>query len=82
MADNGCEWNALKTLEANQCVLRVRASEGDSLSFEIRFCVRQGCALSPILFNDINECIPGQAVQENPGIQVGANVYMWPPMIS
>ncbi len=48
--------------------MKVRTCRGDSLSFEVRSCVRQGCALFPILFNDINECIPGQALQENPGI--------------
>ncbi len=46
------------------------------MPFEIRSGVRQGCALSPTLFNYIIDWILGQALQDYPGVQVGANVYV------
>ncbi len=38
--------------------------------------VRQGCALSPTLFNYIIDWILDQASQDYPGVQVGANVHV------
>ncbi len=46
------------------------------MPFEIRSGVRQGCALSPTLFNYIIDWILGQALQDYPGVQVGANVHV------
>ncbi len=46
------------------------------MSFEIRSGVRQGCALSPTLFHYIIDWILGQALQDYPGVQVGANVHV------
>ncbi len=46
------------------------------MPFEIRSGVRQGCALSPALFNYIIDWILGQALQDYPGVQVGANVHV------
>ncbi len=43
---------------------------------EIRSGVRQECALSPTLFNYIIDWILGQALQDYPGVQVGANVHV------
>ncbi len=43
---------------------------------EICSCVRQGCALSPTLFNYIIDRILGQALQDYPGVQVGASVHV------
>ncbi len=43
---------------------------------EIRSGVRQGCALSPTLFNYIIDWILRQALQDNPGVQVGANIHV------
>ncbi len=54
--------------------MMVRASGSESMPFEIHSGVRQGCALSPILFDYIIEWILGQALQDYPGVQVGANV--------
>ncbi len=42
--------------------------------FEVRSSVRQGYALSPTLFNYIIDCILGKALQNYPGVHVGANV--------
>ncbi len=55
---------------------KVRASLSDSMPSEIRSCVRQGCALSPTLFNYIIDWILGQAPKDYPGVQVGANVHV------
>ncbi len=55
--------------------MKVKACGSDSLPFEIRFDVRQGCALSPTLFNYIINWILGQALQDYPWAQVGANVH-------
>ncbi len=52
--------------------MKVRVSGSDSMHFEIRSGVRQGCALSPTLFNYILDLILGQALQDYPGVQVGA----------
>ncbi len=38
--------------------------------------VRQGCALSPTLFNYIIDWILGQALRDYPGVQVGATVHV------
>ncbi len=46
------------------------------MPFEIRSGVRQGCALSPTLFNKIIDWILGQALQDYPGVQVGATVHV------
>ncbi len=46
------------------------------MPFEIRSGVRQGCALSPTLFNYIIDWILGQVMQDYPGVQIGANVHV------
>ncbi len=46
------------------------------MSLEIRSGVRQGCSLSPTLFNYIIDWILRQALQDYPGVQVGANVHV------
>ncbi len=46
------------------------------MPFEIRSGVRQGCAISTSLFNYIIDWILGQALQNYPGVQVGANVHV------
>ncbi len=44
------------------------------MPFEIRSGVRQGCALSPTLFNYAINWTIGQALEDYPGFQVGVNV--------
>ncbi len=56
--------------------MKVRASGSDSIPFENSSGVRQGCALSPTLFNSIIDWILGQVLQDYPGVQVGANVHV------
>ncbi len=46
------------------------------MPFEIRSGVRQGCALSPTLFNYFIHWILRQALQDYPGVPVGANVHV------
>ncbi len=46
------------------------------MPFEICSGVRQGCALSPALFNYIIDWILAQALQDYPRVQVGANVHV------
>ncbi len=46
------------------------------MPFEIRSGVRQRCDLSPTLFNYILDWVLGQALQDYPGVQVGANVHV------
>ncbi len=57
--------------------MNVSASGSDSMPFEICSSVRQGCVLSPTLFNYIIDCIIGQALRDYPGVQVGANVHVF-----
>ncbi len=56
--------------------MKVRASGSDSMPLKIRSGVRQGCALSPTLFNYIIDWILRQALQDYLGVQVGANVHV------
>ncbi len=56
--------------------MKVRASGRDSMPFEIHYGVRQGCAISPTLFNYIIDWILRQALQDYPVAQVGANVHV------
>ncbi len=46
------------------------------MPFEIRSGVQQGCALSPTLFNYTIDWILRHALQDYPGVQVGANVHV------
>ncbi len=46
------------------------------MPFEIHSGVRQKCALSHRIFNYIIDWILGQALQNYPGVQVGANVHL------
>ncbi len=54
---------------------KIRASESDSLSFEIRSDVQRGCAFSPTLFNYVIDLILNRAFQGYPGVQVGTKVH-------
>ncbi len=56
--------------------MKIWACGSDSLSFKIRSGVQQGCALSLTIFNYIIDWILGQALQDYPGIQVGAYVHV------
>ncbi len=46
------------------------------MPFGIHSGVRQGCTLSLTLFNYIIDRILGQPLQDYPGVQVAANVYV------
>ncbi len=46
------------------------------MPFEIRSGDRHGCVLSPTLFNYVMDWILRQALQDYPGVQVGANVHV------
>ncbi len=46
------------------------------MPFEIRSGVRQECALSPTLFYSIIDWIRDRALQDYPGVQVGANAQV------
>ncbi len=76
MAADGMPPKLLRLIKAyySSTKMKVRASGSDSMPFEIHSGVQQGCALSPTLFNYIIDWILRQALQDYPGIQVGANV--------
>ncbi len=50
--------------------MKVRANGSDSMPFEIRSGVRQGCAPSPTLFNYIIDWILGQVLQDYTGFRL------------
>ncbi len=78
MAADGMLPKLLRLIKAyySSTKIKVRASGSDSMPFEIRSGVRQGCALSPTLFNYILDWILGKALQNYPGVQVRANVHV------
>ncbi len=78
MAADGIPPKLLRVIKAyySSTKMKVRASGSDSMPFKIRFGVRQGCALSPTLFNNIIDWVLRQALQEYPGVQAGANVHV------
>ncbi len=57
MASDGMAPKHLRLMKAyySSTKVKVRASGSDSMPFEIRSGVRQGCALSPTLFNYISD---------------------------
>jgi hypothetical protein len=61
----------IRSLYANQ-EATVRAEYGDTEWFEVRNGVRQGCILSPYLFNMYSECIVRKVgFENNIGIKIG-----------
>ncbi len=78
MAADGIPPKLLRLIKAHysSTKIKVRATGSDSMSFEIRSGVRQGCALSHTHFNYTIDWILGQALQDYPGVQVGANIYV------
>ncbi len=64
MAADGMPPKLLTLIKAyySSTKMKVRASGSDSMPFEIRSGVRQGCALSPTLFNYIIDWILGKAL--------------------
>ncbi len=78
LAVEGMPPKLLRLIEAyySSTKMKIRASGSDSMPFEIRSGVRQGCGLSPTLFNYIIDWILGQALQDYPGVQVGAKVHV------
>ncbi len=73
MVDNGCGWNDQDYASTK---MNFGAIGINSISFKIRFGVRQECALSTTLFNKITDWILSQALQDYTGVQLGANVHM------
>ena len=53
---------------------RVRAYGEESETFEVKTDVRQGCALSPTLFNYAIDYIIHRALRDYAGVEVGQNV--------
>ncbi len=60
--------------------MTARASWGDLTSFEIRFGVRQECALSPTFFHYIVDWIIDQATQDYSVVKAGFSVHVPDPM--
>ncbi len=78
MAADGMPPKLLRLIKAyySSTKMKITASGSDSMPFEIRSGVRQGCVVSPTLFNYIIDWILCQALQDYPGAQVGANVHV------
>ncbi len=78
MATDGMPAKLLRLIKAYYSLakMKVRASGSDSMPIETRSGARQGCALSPTLFNNITDWILGQALQDYPWVQVGANAHV------
>ncbi len=74
MAADGMPQKLLGLIKAycSSTKMKVRANGSDSMAFEIRSGVQQGCALSSTDFNYIIHWILGQTLQDNSRVQVGA----------
>jgi len=53
--------------------MRVRAYGDESASFEVKSGVRQGCVLSPTLFNYAIDYVLSKALQNVTGVDVGGH---------
>ncbi len=71
----GYLWRITSAVEAYHHIT-VRASAGDSLSFEMRSVVRQGCELSPTDFKHMIDWVLGQTLQGYSGVQVSTNTHV------
>ncbi len=56
--------------------MTIRVSWNDLVYFEIHSAIRQGCALTPSLFNYSIDWILGQALQNYSGVYVIINVHV------
>jgi len=54
--------------------IKVRLDRGETRSVQIRRGVRQGCCLSPILFNLFSECLTKEALDELGDFNIGGQI--------
>ncbi|BHF59682.1 hypothetical protein SprV_0100264300 [Sparganum proliferum] len=74
MADNGARWRTAKIIAMikayyRSTTARLLVCNNLSQPFRIRSGVRQGCILSPVLFNHAIDWIVGRALHEGGGVE-------------
>jgi len=72
----GIDW-CERRLISNLCVaqsIKVRVNRGETRNVKAGRGVRQGCCLSPILFNLYNECLTKEALEGFGDFKIGGQI--------
>jgi len=76
LKETGIDWRErrlISSLYVAQSV-KVRLNRGETRSMKVGRGVRQGCCLSPILFNLYSECLTKVALEGFGGFQIGGQI--------
>jgi len=74
--ENGIDWRERKLISNMYTAqsVKVRLNRGETRSVKIGRGVRQGCCLSPILFNLYSECLTKEALEGLGVFKVGGQI--------
>jgi hypothetical protein len=76
LKETGIDWRErrlIRNLYMAQSV-KVRVNQGETSSVKIGRGVRQGCRLSPVLFNLYSECLTKEALEVFRDLKIGGQI--------